>query len=101
VCYVRVSSAENKKNLDSQAERLTAYCAAKGYVVKQVVKECASGLNDKRPKLVALLKNPEVTCIVVEHRDRLTRFGLNYIQSFMESKGCGIEIINQAENSKI
>lgn len=100
VCYTRVSSAENKKNLDSQAERLTAYCAAKGYVVKQVIKECASGLNDKRPKLVALLKNRDVTCIVIEHSDRLTRFGLNYIQLFLESQGCRLEIINQAANGK-
>ena|SRR3989337_2870173 len=100
VCYARVSSAENKKNLDSQAERLASYCAAKGYIVKQIIKECASGLNDKRPKLAALLQNPDVTCIVVEHSDRLTRFGLNYIQLFMESKGCRIEIINQAANDK-
>jgi len=100
VCYARVSSTENKKNLDSQAERLAAYCAAKGYIVKQVIKECASGLNDKRPKLAALLKNPDVTCIVVEHADRLTRFGLNYIRLFMESKGCRIEIINQTANDK-
>ncbi|MBF0227779.1 MAG: IS607 family transposase [Desulfobacterales bacterium] len=100
VCYARVSSAENKKNLDSQSERLTAYCAAKGYIVQQVIKECASGLNDKRPKLEALLKNPDITCIVVEHADRLTRFGLNYIQIFMASKGCRIEIINKAVNDK-
>ncbi|MBF0101648.1 MAG: IS607 family transposase [Desulfobacterales bacterium] len=100
VCYARVSSSENKKNLDSQADRLTAYCAAKGYIVRQVIKECASGLNDKRPKLIGLLKNKDITCIVVEHADRLTRFGLNYIQILMDFKGVRIEIINQAQNDK-
>jgi predicted site-specific integrase-resolvase len=53
--YARVSSAENKPNLDSQAERLAAYCAAKGYQVAKVVKEIGSGVNDARPKLLALL----------------------------------------------
>lgn len=44
--YARVSSAENKSNLDSQAERLIAYCAAKGYHVSRFVKEIGSGVND-------------------------------------------------------
>src|SRR5882762_6050885 len=48
--YARVSSAENTSNLESQAERLAAYCAAKGYQVAKVVKEIGSGVNDSRPK---------------------------------------------------
>lgn len=100
VCYARVSSAENKKNLDAQAGRLTDYCAAKGYVVKQVVKECASGLNDKRPKLERILKNPDVTRIVVEHKDRLTRFGFHYLEILAKQAGFEIEIINEAGNGK-
>jgi len=100
VCYARVSSSENKKNLDSQAERLVAYCNAKGYKVKQIIKECASGLNDKRPKLVNLMKDPEISKIIVEHQDRLTRFGFNYINLFMQSKNCQIEVINEAANDK-
>lgn len=100
VCYARVSSSENKKNLESQAERLVAYCNARGYKVSQVIKECASGLNDKRPKLIKILTNPEISRIVVEHHDRLTRFGFNYIQIFMNSKECQIEVINEAANDK-
>lgn len=98
VCYARVSSSMDTENLESQAKRLSDYCAAKGYQVKQVVKECASGLNDKRPKLIKLLTNPIVTLIVVEHQDRLTRFGFNYIRLWMESKGCQIEVINETVN---
>lgn len=100
VCYTRVSSSENRKNLDSQAERLCAYCAAKGYKVKEVIKECASGLNDSRPKLEKLLKNSDVTRIVIEHKDRLTRFGFNYIKLFKESQGCQLEIINESANDR-
>ena len=100
VCYARVSSLENKKNLESQTERLVAYCNAKGYQVKEVIKECASGLNDKRPKLMKLLQHPKLTKIVVEHHDRLTRFGFNYIELFMKSKDCQIEVINESANDK-
>lgn len=78
--YTRVSSSENRNNLDSQAERLSLFCNAKGWVIHEIVKECASGLNDKRPKLQKILQESKATRIVVEHSDRLTRFGLNYIK---------------------
>jgi len=100
VCYARVSSSENKKNLDSQANRLMLYSNAKGYAVREIIKECASGLNDKRPKLLKILKNNEITHIIVEHHDRLTRFGFNYIEEWMFSKGCIIEVINYVTSDK-
>jgi putative resolvase len=100
VIYARVSSSENKINLDSQADRLTAYCAAKGYQVAKVVKEIGSGVNDNRQKLIELLADETATLIVVEHKDRLTRFGFNYITTLMESQGRKVEVINLAENGK-
>ena len=54
--YCRVSSAENKPNLESQAERLLAYCCAKGYSIVRIVKEVGSGVNDNRRKLIKLLR---------------------------------------------
>jgi putative resolvase len=56
---------------------LLDYCAAKGYPVIVAVKEIGSGVNDARPKLLKLLTDPAITLIVVEHKDRLTRFGFN------------------------
>jgi putative resolvase len=96
--YARVSSAENKGNLDSQAERLVAYCAARGYQVAKVVKEVGSGINDARPKLLALLADQGIALIVVEHKDRLTRFGFRYLDTLLKTQGRAIEIVNQAEN---
>jgi putative resolvase len=98
--YARVSSAEQKANLERQAERLSQYCEARGYQVAKVVKEIASGLNDGRPKLVTLLKDTSLTRIVVEHKDRLTRFGFNYIETLFETQGRIIEVVNGAENDK-
>ena len=52
--YARVSSSENKDNLERQAERLISWCNAQGWGVSKVVKECGSGINDQRPKFLAL-----------------------------------------------
>ncbi len=96
--YARVSSAENKNNLDRQAERLAAYCEARGYQVARVVKEVGSGVNDARPKVLALLEDQGVGLIVVEHKDRLTRFGYRYLETLLKTQGRAIEVVNQAEN---
>ena len=96
--YARVSSAENKSNLDSQAERLTAYCTAKGYQVTKVVKEIGSGVNDSRPKCLAMLADQSLSLIVVEQKDRLTRFGFRYIETLLKGQGREIEVVNEASN---
>ena len=100
VIYARVSSAEHRENLDRQAERLTQYCITRGYQVAQVVKEIASGVNDSRPKLLALLKDSSITLLVVEHKDRLTRFGFRYVETLLEIQGRKIEVVNLVENDK-
>jgi putative resolvase len=99
VVYTRVSANENRPNLDSQAERLCAYCGAKGWKVVKVVKEVGSGVNDGRRKLLALLADPTVTVIVVEHKDRLTLFGFKvHRNTSCHAGGCSIEVVNVTEN---
>ena len=98
VVYARVSSSDCKDNLETQAQRLTDFCTAKGWIVNQVIKECGSGLNDQRPKLTKLLSERKATKIVVEHKDRLTRFGFNYIKVLFPE--CAIIILNEIEDKK-
>ncbi|GET35973.1 IS607 family transposase [Microseira wollei] len=98
--YSRVSSSENKDNLDRQAERLVKYSVAKGYTVVKVVKEVGSGLNDNRKKLEKLLIDEEYEILVVEHKDRLARFGVNYIDVLLKKLGVRLEIVNLADNGK-
>jgi putative resolvase len=98
--YARVSSSENKSNLERQKERLLSYCNAKGYQVEKVVVEIGSGLNDKRPKLEKLLLDPTIQVIVVEHSDRLTRFGLNYIEKLLAQQERCIEILNPPQDEQ-
>ncbi|WP_208340093.1 IS607 family transposase [Aetokthonos hydrillicola] len=69
--YARVSSSENKSNLDRQADRLTQYSVAKGYTIIKIVKEIGSGLNDNRKKLNSLLESDDYDVLLVEHKDRL------------------------------
>jgi putative resolvase len=100
IVYARVSSSENKSNLESQAKRVTDYCIARGYKVVDIIKEIGSGVNDNRQQLLRLLKRADYRKIVVEHKDRLTRFGFNYINVLAKELGIEIEVINQAENDK-
>jgi predicted site-specific integrase-resolvase len=97
VIYARVSAAENKGNLDSQAQRLQDYCTAKGWQVGRVVKEVGSALNDERPKLLKLLTDPAVTVIVVEHKDRLTRFAFHYLEALLGMQARRIEVVKESE----
>ena len=100
VIYARVSSSKQKESLDRQAERLQDYCAAKGYQIARVVKEIASGINDNRRKFLALLSDPNITTIVVEHQDRATRFGFRYLETLLALQGRSIEVVNLAENNR-
>jgi predicted site-specific integrase-resolvase len=91
--YARVSSAEQKEDLERQMQRLKDYAASRGYQVTRTVSELASGLNDSRPKFLKLLTDASIGVIVVEHRDRATRFGLIYIERLMQMQGRRLEVI--------
>ena len=100
IIYARVSSAENKSNLDSQALRVERYCVARGYRIVGIVKEIGSGVNDNRKKLVKMLQRDDYHLIVCEHKDRLTRVGFNYIKVLLNSQGKEVEVINEAREEK-
>jgi putative resolvase len=91
--YARVSSADQKEDLERQMQRLKDYAAAKGYRVTGMVSELASGLNESRPKFLKLLTDASISTIVVEHRDRATRFGLSYIEQLLAMQGRRLEVI--------
>jgi excisionase family DNA binding protein len=98
VAYCRVSSNDQKKkgDLDRQKGRVLIHCSSKGYYVPHVLSEVASGMSDSRPKLKTLFKlvsSGEVDRVVVEHKDRLTRFLFKVFVSFFESHGVQIECV--------
>jgi len=91
--YARVSSHDQKDDLVRQLDRLRNYATGRGYQVSQIVTEMASGLNDSRPKLTRLLLDTTINVIIVEHKERLTRFGFNYIETLLQTQGRKIEVI--------
>lgn len=100
VIYSRVSSSQNKQNLESQAQRLTQYATAKGYQIKRVIKEIGSGVNDTRKLLTKLLQEEDYSILIVEHKDRLTRIGFNYLDTLMKQTGRTIEVVNLTDGEK-
>lgn len=97
IVYARVSSHKQKQDLERQAERMVKFCISNGWQVDSVIKEIASGLNDKRPKLIKILNNNYPIRIVAEHKDRLTRFGYNYLSTLINGE---IVIANLAGSDK-
>ncbi|MEK7990727.1 MAG: IS607 family transposase [Thiotrichaceae bacterium] len=97
IVYARVSSLKQKKDLERQAERMQTFCVANGWIVEEVVTEIASGLNDKRPKLEKILKVKTPIRLVVEHKDRLTRFGFHYIETLLNGE---VIIANKTSSDK-
>ncbi|MDT5300883.1 MAG: putative resolvase, partial [Mycobacterium sp.] len=79
VVCVRVSLHDQRWDLDRAVARLTGWATEQGLGVGQVVYEVGSGLNGKRPKLAGVLSDPDARVIVVEHRDRLARFGVEHL----------------------
>ena len=100
VTYARVSSSENKSNLESQSSRLVDYCNALGWKTDENIKEIGSGLNDKRPKLLKVLQEGKASRLVVEHKDRLSRFGSSYIELACKHFNCQVVYINNIQEEK-
>ncbi|MCA6213290.1 IS607 family transposase [Thermococcus bergensis] len=100
VIYARVSSSDQRKDLERQVEYLTSYCSAKGYKLVRIITDIASGLNAKRKglqKLFKLVSEREVDVVLITHKDRLTRFGYEYLEYFFNQFGVRIEAIHGNE----
>lgn len=95
--YARVSSADQKNDLDRQLARLTEFAVAQKLPVVDAVKEVGSGLNGHRKGMMRLLHNPAAQTIVVEHRDRLMRFGFEYVEAALAAQGRRIVVIEPEE----
>ena len=110
VCiYGRVSSHEQKQkgDLDRQLQRLSEYSAKKKYTVEHILKDVGSGLSDSRKgllKLFNLVVEKKISKVIIEHRDRLTRFQYNFFEFFFDSYGVEIEVVekkNAEENKEL
>lgn len=100
--YARCSTPDQKAHgdIDRQSQRITEYCVKKGYKIEHIIKDMGSGLNDKRKgflKLCNLIVNRKINKVIIEHKDRLTRFQYNLIEFFFKSYGVDIELLDNKE----
>lgn len=96
IVYARVSSSDQKSDLDRQVARVTTWCTHQGWSVDQIVTEVGSALNGHR-KFLALLGDRTATRIVVEHRDRFARFGSEYVHAALAADGRELVVVDPAE----
>ena len=97
VVYARVSSADQKEDLDRQVGRVVEWATEQGFRVDDVVKEIGSGLNGNRRRLRRLVADPTVRTIVVEHRERLCRFDFEYVEAALAGRGARILVMDDGE----
>ncbi len=97
VVYARVSSADQKPDLDRQVARVTEWATSQEISVDRVVTEVGSALNGHRRKFLALLGDPCVSRIIVEHRDRFARFAVEYVEAALSAQGRELIVVDPAE----
>lgn len=95
--YARVSSTDQKPDLDRQVARVTVWATGQHLAVDRVVTEVGSALDGRRKKFLALLRDPSVSTIVVEHRDRFARFGAEYVEAALAAQGRRLLVVDPAE----
>jgi putative resolvase len=95
--YARVSSRDRKADLDRQLSRLAEFSAKHGFRVVEAVQETGSGSNGHRKALLRIFRNPKVQVIVVEHRDRLMRFGFEYVEAALAAQSRRVVVIDGGE----
>ena len=101
-CYCRTSTQKQAENLERQVGRVLEHCAKSGWTV-ELFKEIGSGLNDGRKQFKRLLERiarPDVVRVVVEFKDRLTRFGFETFQIYCRNFGVEVVVLEQKENKE-
>jgi predicted site-specific integrase-resolvase len=91
--YCRVSNQSRKKEMEFQVNRCVEFCNARGLQVNKIYKEVASGMNDNRKIFWKMLEN-KPSIVVVENKDRLTRFGFTYLERLLKNQGCELLVMN-------
>lgn len=100
IVYARVSSNDRKASLEEQQSRLENYVVLNNLTLADSYKEIASGMNDNRKVLNKILQRTDWDILLVENKDRLTRFGFNYIKTLLEQQGKKIIVINDSDDNK-
>jgi predicted site-specific integrase-resolvase len=97
ISYCRVSSHGQKDDLLSQQKAVADFCVGAGIAIDEAIVEVGGGLNLKRKQFVRIMSMVEARAIhtlVIAHKDRLARFGMDWFEHYLEQHGCNLVIIN-------
>ena len=97
VRYARVSSHDQRSDLDRQVARLTEWATGQGMAVPEVAVEAGSGMNGKRRRLARLLADATATTVAVEHRDHLARSGAGHLEAALPAQGRRSVVVDAGE----
>lgn len=98
VVYCRVSSHNQKDDLQSQITAMEQFCLNGGIPVDEWIQEIGGGMNFKRKKFLSLMSRisaGEIKSLLVAHKDRLCRFGFDFFEYMATENGCEIKVVNQ------
>ena len=95
--YARVSSHDQRADLDRQVARLSEWAAQVGIRVGRIEAEVGSGVNGARAKARRLLSDPSITTVVVEHRDRLGRMNIELVEAALSAGGRRLVVLDDDE----
>lgn len=101
VAYARVSSHDQKEDLERQKQVLELYCAQQGWTF-ELISDLGSGMNYHKKGLKRLLDaivDGEVGRLVITHKDRLLRFGAELVFAICEAREVEVVILNQGEDT--
>ena len=101
LAYARVSSHDQKADLERQKQVLELYCARQGWTF-EVISDLGSGMNYRKKglkRLLAAILDGSVGRLVVTHKDRLLRFGAELVFAICEAKGVEVVILNRGEDT--
>ncbi len=96
--YARVSSLDQKPDLERQTARLSAWAAKAGHRVVRIEAEVAPGMNGSRAKARRLLADPDVTTVVVERKDRLGRVNIELVEAALSATGRRLVVLDDGES---
>jgi len=101
IAYARVSSHDQKADLERQKQVLELYCARQGWTY-EIVSDLGSGMNYHKKGLKRLISgvlSENIGRLVITHKDRLLRFGAELIFAICEAKQVEVVILNQGEDT--
>ena len=102
VIYCRVSTRKQRRYLENQKKRLIEFCNQNGFKIVDIIEDIGSGVNERRKglkKLFKLVREGKCKNVVVEYEDRLARFGVEYIKTFLEDHGVRLIVVEQENES--